>query len=236
MGLSPIGLECVTCPSLNQSLWAEGGRALIGQAWCPDCTQQEQGRVPPVPKRVKVGRKERWELRDRKATVSAMAVFRSGLLMAIVEDGGLELRSWQVFDSGRGGHFPASAPAFSPTATLPGPYPCRVAGASHLHLPGGLQHLHRGLAAHCLAAPPGQVFPCPHAGPAHPLLPRCLLLFYLALRESGGLSRKAEGGLGEEWRQETSRIVCGCCSAGTAPLDLCPGHYVSMSPGGGAAW
>lgn len=98
--------------------------------------------------------------------------FQIRIADGIVGDGGLELKSWQVFDSGRGGHFHASAPAFSPTANLPGPYPCRAAGASHLHLPGGLQHLHRGLAAHCLAARPGQVFPCPHAGPAHPLLPR----------------------------------------------------------------
>lgn len=28
LGLSPTSLQCVTCPSLNQSLWAGGGKAL----------------------------------------------------------------------------------------------------------------------------------------------------------------------------------------------------------------
>ena len=162
--------------------------------------------------------------------------FQVRIADGIVGDGGLELKSCQVFDSGRGGHFHASAPAFSPTATLPGPCPRRIAGASHLHLPGGLQHLHRGLAAHCLAAPPGQVFPCPHAG--HPALccPECLLLFYLAPRESGGLSRKAEGGWGWSGGRRPASLCVAAVGSLPEPLDPCPGHNVSTSPGGGAAW
>ena len=44
--------------------------------------------------------------------------FQVRIADGIVGDGGLELKSCQVFDSGRGGHFHASAPAFSPTLYL----------------------------------------------------------------------------------------------------------------------
>ena len=156
--------------------------------------------------------------------------------MAIVEDGGLELRSWQVFDSAGEGISMLLPLSFPPQQLSQAPIPAELlAPLTYISLVGCSISIVASLLTVLLHLQ-ARYSPALMLGlPTH-CCPECLLLFYLAPRESGGLCRKAEGGVGEEWRQETSPTVCGCCCAGTAPLDLCPGHSVSMSPGGGAAW